>query len=160
MGAGWFGLVSKCGWVSGWFRWVCSGLVRIGVGLDVLVGCHPLPTHPMCCFCFAVDPAPHTYHFGSRPYLVVPLSALPVFIVHITLSVPPLLAYWTLLQIHSHTTTRYQLCSGIRYPWQWVSIVVAELVFRRDPNTMSSDGEDSWKPIQVLAVQPATLKRR
>ena len=125
------------------------------------VQCSPAPP---CCFCFAIDPAPRTCHFGSRPYLVVQLHSpcshykrtLQVYVAHFHN-----LAYWTLLQnrsgdlpIHSLlpdiTTTRYLLPSGIRCPWQWVFF--AEIQTQCHPA--------SWKPIQVLADNPATLKRR
>ena len=103
--------------------------------------------------------------FGSSPYLVVPLRsscshykkdlAARLAGIHCTFIQPmtSILSSSTIGMLDSlaeqirgptntfSTTTRYQLPSGIRYPWQWVSIVVAQRVFRRDPDTMSSDGQ-------------------
>ena len=72
------------------------------------------PPPSLCCFCFAIDPAPHAYHLGSSPYLVAPLHPAAITkgpsrapcryslcVLHhqgLPFSVPPLLAYWTLLQ--------------------------------------------------------------
>ena len=50
------------------------------------------------------------------------------------------------------TTTRYLLSSKMRYPWQWVSIVVAEQGFCRNPNFRASGSVRRHCPLPFLLL--------